>query len=169
MRQSSPRRAPLERLPLTRSCSSSSRHWLVTFSVSSGLSPASPRTANATAASPPPSRPEPPDSSARHDPDAGVQGRSDRCHQAHRHLSQGSHQHLRDARGTASIFVNDDGMQLISEEDAQARRDFYDEHNIGWVARPGHRPKPNLEAGERLFLRRAQVQESQQHELRPAR
>src|ERR1700712_4656104 len=30
--------------------------------------------------------------------------------------------------GTANIFINDDGMQLISDEDAQARKDFYDEH-----------------------------------------
>ena len=44
--------------------------------------------------------------------------------------------------GTANIFVNDDGMQIISAEDAQARRDFYDEHNIGWVSRPKHNPKP---------------------------
>lgn len=43
--------------------------------------------------------------------------------------------------GTANIFVNDDGMQLISEEEARARQDFYDEHNIGWVARPRHDPK----------------------------
>jgi Glycosyl transferase family group 2 len=43
--------------------------------------------------------------------------------------------------GTANIFVNDDGMQLISPEQAQARRDFYEEHNIGWVARPGHNAK----------------------------
>ncbi|KAK3377889.1 glycosyl transferase family group 2-domain-containing protein [Podospora didyma] len=62
--------------------------------------------------------------------------------------------------GTANIFVNDDGMQLISDEDAQARRDFYDEHNIGWVARPGHKPKPNLEAGERLFLRRGKFKKA---------
>ncbi|KAI9753365.1 MAG: ESCRT-III subunit protein snf7 [Chaenotheca gracillima] len=54
--------------------------------------------------------------------------------------------------GTANIFVNDDGMQLISVEDAQARKDFYDEHHIGWVSRPGHNPKP--EEGERQFLRR---------------
>ena len=43
--------------------------------------------------------------------------------------------------GTANIFVNDDGMQLISEEEARQRQDFYDEHSIGWVARPGHDPK----------------------------
>lgn len=43
--------------------------------------------------------------------------------------------------GTANIFVNDDGMQLLPEEDARARQDFYDEHSIGWVARPRHDPK----------------------------
>ena len=62
--------------------------------------------------------------------------------------------------GTANIFINDDGMQLISDEDAQARRDFYDEHNIGWVARPAHVPKPNLEEGEKLFLRRGKFKKA---------
>lgn len=39
--------------------------------------------------------------------------------------------------GTASIFINDDGMRAgISDEEAQARRDFYHDNNIGWVARP---------------------------------
>ena len=42
--------------------------------------------------------------------------------------------------GTANIFVNDDGMQIISEAEAQERRDYYEEHNIGWVARPKHNP-----------------------------
>lgn len=45
--------------------------------------------------------------------------------------------------GTANIFVNDDGMQLIPEQEGQARRDFYEENNIGWVARPGHDPNGN--------------------------
>ncbi|KAJ7692095.1 glycosyl transferase family group 2-domain-containing protein [Mycena rosella] len=40
--------------------------------------------------------------------------------------------------GTSSIFICDDGMQLISEEDRQARMEFYANHNIGWTARPGH-------------------------------
>lgn len=62
--------------------------------------------------------------------------------------------------GTANIFVNDDGMQLISDEDAQTRRDFYDEHNIGWVARPGHCPKPDPEKGEKLFLRRGKFKKA---------
>ena len=53
--------------------------------------------------------------------------------------------------GTANIFVNDDGMQLLSEDEASARKDFYDEHNIGWVARPKHNPKPA--EGELAFVR----------------
>ena len=53
--------------------------------------------------------------------------------------------------GTANIFVNEDGMQLMSPEVQQARREFYEEHNIGWVSRPKHTPKP--EEGERLFIR----------------
>ncbi|KAL9624572.1 MAG: hypothetical protein Q9160_001236 [Pyrenula sp. 1 TL-2023] len=43
--------------------------------------------------------------------------------------------------GSANIFVNDDGMQIIPEEEAQIRREYYEENNIGWVARPGHDPK----------------------------
>lgn len=43
--------------------------------------------------------------------------------------------------GTANIFINDDGMQLLSAEEARARQDFYEEHCIGWVARPRHDPK----------------------------
>ncbi|KAK4458722.1 glucans biosynthesis glucosyltransferase H [Cladorrhinum samala] len=60
--------------------------------------------------------------------------------------------------GTASIFVNDDGMQILGEEDAQARRDFYDEHNIGWVARPAHNPNPA--DGEKKFLRRGKFKKA---------
>ena len=52
--------------------------------------------------------------------------------------------------GTANIFVNDDGMQLIDEDEAQTRREFYEEHNIGWVARPKHGKE--LENGK-VFLR----------------
>ena len=40
--------------------------------------------------------------------------------------------------GTSSIFVHDDGMQLISEEDRLTRIAFYSDNNIGWVARPPH-------------------------------
>jgi hypothetical protein len=60
--------------------------------------------------------------------------------------------------GTANIFVNDDGMQLIPEDEAQARRDFYEEHNVGWVARPMHNPKP--EGGEKAFVRRGKFKKA---------
>lgn len=60
--------------------------------------------------------------------------------------------------GTANIFINDDGMQLISEDDARARQDYYDEHNIGWVARPKHTPKPA--EGEEVFLRRGKFKKA---------
>ncbi|POS69221.1 hypothetical protein DHEL01_v212385 [Diaporthe helianthi] len=41
--------------------------------------------------------------------------------------------------GTASILINDDGMRAgMPDEEAQARRDFYHDNNIGWVARPKH-------------------------------
>ena len=52
--------------------------------------------------------------------------------------------------GTANIFVNDDGMQLIPEKDAEERRNYYDEHRIGWVARPKHNSKTS-DGG--IFLR----------------
>ncbi|EJF59433.1 hypothetical protein DICSQDRAFT_181943 [Dichomitus squalens LYAD-421 SS1] len=45
--------------------------------------------------------------------------------------------------GTSSIFVNDDGMQLLSETERQARVAFYADHNIGWVARPAHSSEPD--------------------------
>ncbi|KAL2065738.1 hypothetical protein VTL71DRAFT_3408 [Oculimacula yallundae] len=38
--------------------------------------------------------------------------------------------------GTASIFVNDDGMQTVSADLAEARRAFYEVNGIGWCARP---------------------------------
>ncbi|KAF7430553.1 hypothetical protein PC9H_006261 [Pleurotus ostreatus] len=40
--------------------------------------------------------------------------------------------------GTSSIFICDDGMQLLSDEDRILRQAFYAKHRIGWVSRPGH-------------------------------
>jgi len=60
--------------------------------------------------------------------------------------------------GTANIFVNDDGMQLISQEDAQARQEFYEEHNIGWVSRPKHNPNP--QDGSEMFVRRGKFKKA---------
>ncbi|RDW84881.1 hypothetical protein BP6252_02471 [Coleophoma cylindrospora] len=66
--------------------------------------------------------------------------------------------------GTANIFINDDGMQLLSESEANERREFYDEHNIGWVARPGHNPRPkkadpNFDESK-MFVRRGKFKKA---------
>lgn len=54
--------------------------------------------------------------------------------------------------GTANIFINDDGLQLVDEEERQARLDFYEDNNIGFVARPKH--------GEDGFLRRGKFKKA---------
>jgi hypothetical protein len=61
--------------------------------------------------------------------------------------------------GTANILINDDGMQPIGGEIAKARQDFYDEHNIGWVARPKHNPKPQ-DSRELSFTRRGKFKKA---------
>lgn len=40
--------------------------------------------------------------------------------------------------GTSTIFVNDDGLQLLPPAERAARLSFYSNHDIGWVARPAH-------------------------------
>lgn len=40
--------------------------------------------------------------------------------------------------GSANMFINDDGLQIIDAEERQARIDFYADHSIGWTARPKH-------------------------------
>ncbi|KAF8577758.1 hypothetical protein K439DRAFT_1639454 [Ramaria rubella] len=40
--------------------------------------------------------------------------------------------------GTSSIFVCDDGMQLLPEAEREKRMAFYANQGIGWVARPKH-------------------------------
>ncbi|KAL3488155.1 glycosyl transferase family group 2-domain-containing protein [Aspergillus germanicus] len=45
-------------------------------------------------------------------------------------------QHYEEQGGTASVFVNDDGMQLIQPELAEARKQYYRENGIGYTARP---------------------------------
>lgn len=40
--------------------------------------------------------------------------------------------------GSANIFINDDGLQLVGEEERNARIDFYADNGIGWTARPKH-------------------------------
>jgi hypothetical protein len=60
--------------------------------------------------------------------------------------------------GSANIFINDDGMQLMAKDVAHRRREFYEEHNIGWIARPKHNPNPDK--GETLFVRRGKFKKA---------
>ncbi|KAH5684999.1 hypothetical protein HBI21_004830 [Parastagonospora nodorum] len=60
--------------------------------------------------------------------------------------------------GTANIFINDDGMQILPQEEAIERQEFYDENGIGWVARPKHNPKPT--EGEAEFHRRGKFKKA---------
>lgn len=54
--------------------------------------------------------------------------------------------------GTANIFVNDDGLQIISEADRMARIDYYADNDIGWTARPKH--------GEDGFVRKGKFKKA---------
>jgi hypothetical protein len=38
--------------------------------------------------------------------------------------------------GTSSIFVHDDGLQLLSAEERERRIAFYADHNIGYAPLP---------------------------------
>lgn len=40
--------------------------------------------------------------------------------------------------GTANMLINDDGLQLIPDDERISRMEFYQDHNIGWTARPKH-------------------------------
>ncbi|KAF7125542.1 hypothetical protein CNMCM5793_001781 [Aspergillus hiratsukae] len=48
-------------------------------------------------------------------------------------------QYYEEQGGTASVFVNDDGMQVIQPELAEARKQYYRENGIGYTARPPNR------------------------------
>lgn len=54
--------------------------------------------------------------------------------------------------GSVNMFINDDGLQLLSEEERDARINFYAENSIGWVARPKH--------GEDGFLRKGKFKKA---------
>jgi hypothetical protein len=53
--------------------------------------------------------------------------------------------------GTANLLINDDGMQISTEKEAQERQDFYEAYGIGWVARPAH--NPGGDDGKRTYTR----------------
>ncbi|EGX96293.1 hypothetical protein CCM_00949 [Cordyceps militaris CM01] len=54
--------------------------------------------------------------------------------------------------GSANMFINDDGLQLLPEEDRHARIEFYADNSIGWVARPKH--------GEDGFVRKGKFKKA---------
>lgn len=62
--------------------------------------------------------------------------------------------------GRANIFVNDDGLHLISEEERNIRKEYFDENDIGWVARPGHKSKWMYAGEEKEFLRRGKFKKA---------
>ncbi|KAH9893699.1 glycosyl transferase family group 2-domain-containing protein [Xylariomycetidae sp. FL2044] len=51
-------------------------------------------------------------------------------------------QFYEEAGGTASVFINDDGMQCIQPELAEARKQYYRENGIGFTARLPNRKAP---------------------------
>ncbi|KAI1801546.1 glycosyl transferase family group 2-domain-containing protein [Daldinia bambusicola] len=54
--------------------------------------------------------------------------------------------------GSANMFINDDGLQVLGEEERLARVAFYSNNSIGWVARPRH--------GENGFVRRGKFKKA---------
>lgn len=40
--------------------------------------------------------------------------------------------------GTASILVSEDGLLAVDKEERQRRIDFYERHQVAWIARPPH-------------------------------
>ena len=54
--------------------------------------------------------------------------------------------------GTANMFINDDGLQSIKEDERRARIEFYADHSIGWTARPPH--------GSEGFVRRGKFKKA---------
>jgi len=40
--------------------------------------------------------------------------------------------------GSANMFINDDGLQGLSDDDRDARIQFYADNQVGWTARPNH-------------------------------
>ncbi|KAJ3543786.1 hypothetical protein NM208_g3393 [Fusarium decemcellulare] len=51
-------------------------------------------------------------------------------------------QHYENQGGTASVFINDDGMQCIQPELAAARKQYYRENGIGYCARLPNKKNP---------------------------
>ncbi|EEP77315.1 conserved hypothetical protein [Uncinocarpus reesii 1704] len=56
--------------------------------------------------------------------------------------------HYESHGGSASIFINDDGLAYLSEEQREERINFYHDNNIGWVARPKNNDNGYIRKGK---------------------
>lgn len=65
-------------------------------------------------------------------------------------------QYYEEQGGTASVFINDDGMQCIHPELAEARKQYYRENGIGYTAR-----LPNRKVGQKARSRFGWFRKSQ--------
>lgn len=61
-------------------------------------------------------------------------------------------QHYESKGGTVNLFVNDDGMRLVNSEQAEARKAFYELHDIGWCSRPPN--KTNVDKSDPAYFER---------------
>ena len=66
-------------------------------------------------------------------------------------------QHYEELGGTASVFVNDDGMQCIQPDLAAARKQYYRDNGIGYCARLPNMKKPKKVASLSWFRRSAPI------------
>jgi len=74
-------------------------------------------------------------------------------------------QYYEEQGGTASVFINDDGMQCIQPELAEARRQYYRENGIGYTARlPNKKTSQKKKSGFSFFRKSKKVQENTEAE-----
>ncbi|EAW08577.1 uncharacterized protein ACLA_033130 [Aspergillus clavatus NRRL 1] len=64
-------------------------------------------------------------------------------------------QYYEEQGGTASVFVNDDGMQVIQSDLAEARKQYYRENGIGFTARPPNKKSPVQKGGWGSWFRKS--------------
>lgn len=74
-------------------------------------------------------------------------------------------QYYEEQGGTASVFINDDGMQCIQPELAEARRQYYRENGIGYTARlPNKKTSQKKTRGFNWFRKSKPVEENTESE-----
>ncbi|KZV93948.1 hypothetical protein EXIGLDRAFT_835361 [Exidia glandulosa HHB12029] len=64
--------------------------------------------------------------------------------------------------GTCALVICDDGLQLLSEEERQARIQFYADQGIGWTARPKHSSAPGAYSRAGRFKKASNLNSSLQ-------